>query len=252
MFLWRCLQLILLPISLAEVLQYRVSPSTDLVKVLPSLTLGNPLSEPKITVYYLIHDDAAQADFLPTPMYEWPGKAKTVAKNTNEKIKEIEYHVNNANLANEPLIVMGVFDELKGVPEYSSMKTELYDQLNKAQQEIDARHVFLFVSSTTFPSLNQFYCFPSLNSCNSETSSCSGHGTCMLQQFTAPCYRCTCQSGRRGDACESTDYISSFHIVFWTVVVFILLVAVVVNTMLKIDLGKDMWMYSAPSNRKKD
>lgn len=56
-------------------------------------------------------------------------------------------------------------------------------------------------------------CFPSNRTCDYSSSSCSGHGTCVLvgnstkESRTGECWACKCSSGYLGAQCQKGDYV---------------------------------------------
>lgn len=56
-------------------------------------------------------------------------------------------------------------------------------------------------------------CFPSNRTCDYASSSCSGHGSCVLvsnstkESRTGQCWACKCASGYVGAQCQKGDYV---------------------------------------------
>jgi hypothetical protein len=56
-------------------------------------------------------------------------------------------------------------------------------------------------------------CYPSNRTCDYASSSCSGHGSCMLvsnstkESRTGECWACKCASGYVGAQCQKGDYV---------------------------------------------
>jgi hypothetical protein len=56
-------------------------------------------------------------------------------------------------------------------------------------------------------------CFPSNRTCDYASSSCSGHGECVLvsnstkESRTGECWACKCASGYLGAQCQKGDYV---------------------------------------------
>lgn len=56
-------------------------------------------------------------------------------------------------------------------------------------------------------------CYPSNRTCDYASSSCSGHGSCVLvsnstkESRTGECWACKCASGYVGAQCQKGDYV---------------------------------------------
>ncbi len=94
-------------------------------------------------------------------------------------------------------------------------------------------------------------CSPTLNDCNTVSDNCFGKGVCT-EIYTGLCWKCSCQSGYSGPFCQYEDLSEAFVMIGVSSLLFVLIVAVLAVWFLRIDLGKDEWIYGNAPHSKMD
>jgi len=86
---------------------------------------------------------------------------------------------------------------------------------------------------------NTYSLFDSEDSCNKYTNSCNGRGKCVAETgVNNGCFRCSCEKVNGiqygGNRCEAEDISSQFNLLFWTAVILIVILILMVGIMFNI------------------
>lgn len=79
--------------------------------------------------------------------------------------------------------------------------------------DADASETAVSFANSSRPADADPLCFPSNRTCDYSSSSCSGHGACVLvsnstkESRTGECWACKCVSGYLGAQCQKGDYV---------------------------------------------
>jgi hypothetical protein len=80
-------------------------------------------------------------------------------------------------------------------------------------ETLDAGEPAVSFANSSRPADADPMCFPSNRTCDYASSSCSGHGECVLvsnstkESRTGECWACKCASGYLGAQCQKGDYV---------------------------------------------
>lgn len=94
-------------------------------------------------------------------------------------------------------------------------------------------------SSATCARVNNYSLFASAEECMNATNQCNGRGSCVSESVRNPgCFSCKCEKkdGKQygGNACEAEDISAKFQLLFWSSVMLIVVLILVVGIMFNI------------------
>lgn len=176
-----------------------------------------------------------------------------IVSDSAKKIYET-YGVDSEQYKEAQAIVKKTIDNI--VKEFQGMYENGVAEVITTPASIKAKRNFKAVKrqeSAQCLRVNNYSRFATADECNAATNNCNGRGSCVAESKRQPgCFSCKCnkvdgiQYG--GNSCEAEEISSQFNLLFWTAVILILILILMVGIMF--DIKSDIPIVGVVSHQK--
>jgi len=176
-----------------------------------------------------------------------------IVSDSAKKIYET-YGVDSEQYKEAQAIVKKTIDNI--VKEFQGMYENGVAEVITTPASIKAKRNFKAVKrqeSAKCVRVNNYSRFATAEECNAATNNCNGRGSCVAESKREPgCFSCKCNKVDRiqygGNSCEAEEISATFNLLFWTAVILILILILMVGIMFNIK--SDIPIVGAVSHQK--
>jgi len=177
-----------------------------------------------------------------------------IVSDSAKKIYET-YGVDSEQYKEAQAIVKKTIDNI--VKEFQEMYENGVAEVITTPATVKAKRNFRAIKrdagASTCSRVNKYSRFASADECNAATNNCNGRGSCVAESKRNPgCFSCKCNKVEGiqygGNSCEAEEISSKFNLLFWTAVILIVILILIVGIMF--DIKSDIPIVGAVSHQK--